>query len=358
MKYLFTAVLAFISFNLLAQNKDYRLYHSEITKAENAIFVNHDSTEGLKLFKKVFTDYDFVFVDDCIEAFQLALYFKQEKYADFFIKKALENGFELKFLDLLSTGCPCNYYADARKATIHNQFINKHRIDLEKYSSVVYSKYKKRIDTALLPALLKRHVREQLFKNFQKGLSLNQKTQDEEYDKVCNSNLSFIDSLAKKRIFLGERNLGIYTNKLMDSVSLPIKSIEGFKNYLLGFYGLPKGNYVPVLTEGEYFGIGPFFNICYHNTKSFGALTRYRDDAINLGFLHPREYARLMSNGRKPDTINLMLTPSKQMLADTKKINEARALFLLPTYESDYAKHEFAHKHGLQLFFGFFNGTR
>ena len=359
MKLYLVILLLFTGDNMFAQNIDYTNYHKGIISAENEIFIRKDSIQGLKIFKKTFSDFSFVYVDDCIEAFELALYFKQDAYAMAFIKKAIENGFELKLLSLLSTGCPCNFYRNAHKVTVYEDFINKNRDYLEKYANDCYPKYVSRIDKHLLTLLIKRHVKEQLFKNYQQGLSKDMKTQWTEYGDVCNSNMAFIDSLGSSGIFLGEQNMGIYTDKLMSELKLPIKSIKDYAEHLIKAYGLGPASYVPVNSEEDYFGINPEYNIYFHNVKSFDILTKYKDKAIQQGYLHPREYASLLDNGRmKTDTIDMYLQPSLRKIANTKAINKKRQAFILPTYECDFAKHQFAHQHNLQLFFGFRNATR
>lgn len=181
---------------LFAQKTDYNEYHKNIADAEYRIFVLNDSIKGLKEFKNTFDDYDFVFVDDCIEAFQLALYFKQEAYAMSFIKKALENGFELKLLEQLNMG----YTGDFRKVAIYKPFIEKNQKTLEAYAARHYPTHLKRIDKTLFEAILRRHVREQLFKNYHKGLTglvgvtreQDMKEQNEIYKTISDNNLRFI----------------------------------------------------------------------------------------------------------------------------------------------------------------------
>jgi len=342
---------------------DYTLYHKGIIKAEHEIFVGQDAMQGLKDFKKTFDAYDFVFVDDCIEAFELALYYKREDYAMPFIKKALDNGFELKFLDTLSDGCPCNNYMGLRnRVSIHQAFIQKHRQELDAYAAAHYDKYVARIDKHIFSTQVKQHVKEQLYKNYHSELGMTQKKQEAAYVSVMNDNLHFMDSLMSRKIYFGERNLGIYTDKLAEALHLPFISIENYLTTVLQSYGMPKNTYVPILHEGEYWDIGPAYNMLFHNPHTFDVITKYKDEAIKTGYMHPREYASLMFNTTRahiPDSANLYLEPTNgPKLTNTQSINKRRAELLLPDYETDYAKHLFAHEHQLKLCFGFFNGTR
>ena len=345
---------------LLYAEKDYAQYHTAIIRAERAIFVENDSIKGLQIFDKTFAGYDFVFVDDCIEAFQLALVFKREDFAMRFIKKALDNGFELKLLDLLDQGCPCDFYNGRSKVTVSTQFMAKNRAHLEKYAAEHYDNYIQRIDKSAVAHFLKRHVREQLFKNGHKELQTTDGGQQAEYRRICDDNLRFIDSLALAGIFTGERNLGIYTNKQMEHLHLPFKTAENCLAGLLQFYRMPKGTDVPMNDEYEYFDKGYLYNMLFHNIHSYEHLAKYKDEAIKKGYMHPREYASLKFNGKyRSDTLTYLhmskKVPRETAIAD---VDARRKAMLLPDYETDRRKHEFAHKHGLQLFFGMFNGTR
>lgn len=354
--------LLFTASTLYAQRpeKDYIQYHTAIIRAERAIFVEGDSIKGLQIFDKTFTGYDFVFVDDCVEAFQLALVFKRNDFAMRFIKKALNNGFELKFLDMLNRGCPCEYYNNRGKVDVWTRFMQENSAMLERYSQEHYANYLARIDKAIVTQLLKRHVREQLFKNRHKELQSTDAGQQTEYKRVCDDNLRFIDSLALRGIFVGERNLGIYTLKQMEQLRLPFKTAENCVAGLLQFYNIPKETHVPIVEEYDYFDKGYLYNMLFHNVHSYETLSRYKDSAIRNGYLHPREYASLKFNGKDRTDIELYLQPVKNVPAAgaVAAVDAGRKALFLPDYETDRRKHEFAHKHGLQLFFGMFNATR
>jgi hypothetical protein len=99
----------------------------------------------------------------------------------------------------------------------------------------------------------------------------------------------------------------------------------------------------------------------FHNKNSYQTLLKYSDEAIRSGYWHPREFYSLRFNAMRlhtPDSIEIQLETYWRKIPDTRKINEQRKRQLLPSYEIDYAKHLFAHKNHLHLFFGFFNGTR
>lgn len=339
--------------------QDYTVYHKNIIAAEKAVFMENDPVKGLGIFKNTFSEYDFVFVDDCIEAFQLALVFKREKDALFFIKRALDNGFELQLLNDLSPGCICNLQRFRDTVSVIQPFVLQHLKELEIYSAYVYPQYLKRIDRNLLAAIIKRHVEEQFFKD---------NWRDNKYFyKVNESNFNFIDSLAGKGIFLGERNLGVYTDKLAASLNLPFKSINNYVSELLKSYKYPPDTKVPISTRrGDYYGPSPLYIILYHYTYAYNALLPYMDQAIRQGYWHPREIASLKVYGKKyvPKLYNkgiFRLIPTAlvcQPNVPVIELDKEREAQYLPSYELDSLKHVFAHKYGLKLFFGFMQATR
>jgi hypothetical protein len=364
-KTLFFISIFLIILNFKSLGIDYVEYHKGVIKAEQLIFINNDSISGLEQFKKTFESFDFAFVDDCMEAFQVALYFKRDDYAMIFIKKALKNGFELKLFRYLDLGCPCTFYSDRSNVTIHKKFIEQHKHELEIYADKNYSEYIKRIDKNLLTLIIKRHVREQLFKNGHSGLAHTFGEQEVEYQRICDDNLRFMDSLAVHGIYLGERNLGIYTDRLADSLDMPFHTIKNCIAIMLKYYELPANTIVPVDDEKEYFDMGFVFNMEYHNDKSYDHIAKYKENAIKRGYLHPREYACLQF-----DNIHASFTTNDQLrlmpnfshlvtdLQTIKIIDKRREELLLPSYEIDVSKHIFEHAHNLTLFFGFFNSTR
>ena len=341
-----------------ASSNDYIQYHKSIIAAENEIFLKDNASAGLNLFKKTFTDYDFVFVDDCIEAFQLALYYKREDLATFFIKRAIDNGLELHLLDLLNCSCPCNFLADARrKVAIQQSYMATHGSTLQRYADSVYPRYLSRLDKHLIRAIWERHVKEQLFKNFHDGLILGETAggamaaQAKAYDAVCDDNLRFMDSLAKHGVYLGERNLGLYTLHLAEQLHLP--TIDSIRLMYLSHYHLPLNTFVPINAEEDYFGINPVFNMLFHNKKSYDVVAVYSQEAIRQGYMHPREFATLLYNGRSglKTAGDMHLIPHTPADPGSRAENTLREKYYLPSHECDSARHAFGHEHDLKLFF-------
>src|SRR5690606_16790858 len=136
-------------------------------RAEERLFLENKPQIALDSFKKIFDKYKFVFVDDCLEAFQLALLYNEEEYAMQFMEKALENGFELSLLYNLHQGCPCNFYKNHEKrVNIYDDFLNKSRRRLEAYEKKSYPNYIKRINRDLVGQVINRYVQMQFYKDY------------------------------------------------------------------------------------------------------------------------------------------------------------------------------------------------
>ncbi len=340
---------------------DYLDYHRDIIRAEESIFMRGESKEGLAIFKETFDKVDFAFVDDCLEAFQLALHFNEDTLAMDFMKKAIRNGFDIAFLDLLNLGCPCTYYQTmCMPVKIYKPFIEKNHSYLLAYQEVYFPKYLERIHKDLLLELMYRNVNEQLFKKYVPGVGLTATEHKARYREISAANLAFIDSLAKQNLFLGEQNMGLYSDQLMERLGLP--TIDSIKNEYKRQYQLPMDQYIPtVRTEEVFIGGQPDFIIYYHNDESYSVLSKYMEAAMRAGYWHPRSMARL-KNEYRPRFSNRTdyprFEPTKKALVNIELVNRIRDNHHMCSSELDKSKHEFAHQHNLHLFFGFFSGTK
>ena len=346
--------------NELFCQKNYQQYHLSVIEAESQIFIEKDSIGGLKKMDSIFKEYEFVFMDDCIEAFQLALVFGREDFAMNFIKKAIENGFEINKLSLLKNTClPCTTDEIMNsKTTIYIPFIEKHKIDLNKYADSTYNTFIDRINRDLFIKLMIRHFKEQLYKNGHSELGYTYEKQQVIYKSISNDNLHFIDSLYNINIFLGEKNLGIYSRKLAQKLKFPNDSIDGYADNYFKKLNIPKLN-VPYINDKDYFFGNPITVICYHNIQSSKLLEKHWEKAISEGYMHPREFAINLGNSNKNQLLeSLHLSNFDKTINNIEEVNKLRKQYLLPSIEIDREKHKFEKKYHIQLFFGLFGNSR
>ncbi len=371
MKKIFYVFMLFCKFGLAQDYIDYKQYHLGVIKAEKFILLDGKPVKGLLVFDSVFQKYPFAFVDDCIEAFQLALLYEQNDLAMKFIKKAMDNGFRLELLKHLK--CDCLHSSVLKKnlrVHIFDSFVDSNLAELQQYEQDTFYQFVSRINKKLLKEIIRRHIIEQTYKNLGSKLAIGIKKSRNKFISVNQNNLHFFEALWKNGIYFGEKNLGLMDNMLLKATDIEYLGDNGFlTDSLLASLGLVSETYIPIITErDDYFGMSPVFTILFHNPKSFEILAPYKDEMIQMGFLHPREYAMLVveqGSGRRRISIDKMRLTNKMKLTNfgkklsfTSEINKLRRAYLLPPYEVDYAKHLLVNKYCLKLNFGMFNGGR
>src|SRR5690606_10230642 len=100
---LYPVVLLMCIYCHIACAQDYSQYHLNIIKAEEQVFVNGKTEDGLKTYLNTFNQYDFVFLHDCFIAIQIALYANDENAFLAFVEKGAQNGLLPKHLTFRGT---------------------------------------------------------------------------------------------------------------------------------------------------------------------------------------------------------------------------------------------------------------
>ena len=91
---LLLSILCFLGhFQAISQKPNYEIYHGYINKAEELFFVEGKPDSSLYYYKKAFTEFDFVFAKDPLNAAQIA-YFSQQPFEEYLVK-GFENGLKL-----------------------------------------------------------------------------------------------------------------------------------------------------------------------------------------------------------------------------------------------------------------------
>lgn len=132
--------------------RDYLSYHNEINRAEEYIFIKNKIDSGLILYEKIFQEFDFVYVGDCVTAIQIALYKNDEKAFLSFTKKAFQNGLMLRNFKKI-------HYVK------NNNLFLKDTLQFEKLYRNNRNHYLKRIDTNVLKEMYNLFAKDQLNKN-------------------------------------------------------------------------------------------------------------------------------------------------------------------------------------------------
>ena len=277
----------------------------------------------------------------------------------------MDNGFELDALKYLNPGCSCNFYKDSKDSVvIYKDFMRKNYAKLKKYETEAFNRYFKTLDKNLIIHLFKNHVMDELYKNYHEELKYGPAKQKEVYQFVLNNNYKWLDSLIRNNIGIGDRNLGRYSSRMISALNIHQYDPEELSSFYIKKYRLQnKGRVIPIITINDYFSNSALYTTFYHDRKRYFELIReFQGLMIGGGYVHPREYAYLyysqISRGNFKGQ-NICLDPvAFQNCENSSEINEIRNKFNLSSIELDKAKHTFAHKHSLHLFFGFLNATR
>jgi hypothetical protein len=345
---------------------NYKTYYKKQEIADSLIFIASNYKDGFFIYKSLFNEFDFVWMEDCLRVFQVALIVKDAEMAMFSIKKAIENGLEIDKISLLNLGCQCNYYKDYHKSIhIMDTFILLHQNELKQYYAKVRPIYLQKMDKEVLKQIVFNHVEDELFKcdkNVMKHFNINFQ---QKWKEVLNKNYNLIDSFFKNNYFIGSKNLGYYSEKLMEELELDSFSIQNQKKNYYNQYDMKEDEIgrgyplIPTFSESEYFLGSPLYITFYHDIDHFQKLLKnYLNPLIELGFLHPREYVFLAVKANKLH-INPCIQPSEfEKFNEAKMTNLIRQKYYLPKIEIDIAKHKFAHNHKIQLYFGFLCTTR
>lgn len=352
--------------NIYCLSPDYIEYYKKQEIADSLLYVENNFTEGFTIYKNIFKEYDFVWMEDCMRVCQVALIANDSETALIAIKKAIDNGLELDKIKYLNLGCQCNYYIDARECVgVFDSFINSHYIELSDYYSKNRPLYLSKINQELLKQVIFNHVEDEFYKCDKNQMAKFKINFQKKWKEVLDKNYSFIDSLFTNGIFVGSKNLGYSSELLMSNLKLNDFSIQSQKNIYYEKYGIRENEdgrgypLIPTVNDSEFFFGSPLYITFYHDIERFQKLLKmYYLPLVKEGYLHPREYMLLLVKSKKTSVDPCVQPSTFDKYKETSQTNKIRQKYYLPKIEIDIAKHNFAHKHKIQLFFGFLSTTR
>jgi hypothetical protein len=346
-------------------NTDYTEYYEKQNQADSFIYILNDYKSGAQIYTTLFKDYDFVWLEDCLRMIQLGIFFKDSDMVKLSFTKAFQNGLELDKIKHINLGCPCTFYCDYKiRVKPLDSFINLNKKDLGALYEQSRAAYLRRIDPQILKKIVKYHVDDELFKVYKKEMGLPYKEFKINWDRVLQNMYTYISYSFSNGNYIGVINTGYYSEKLMIDLGIKDSSAENLKNEYYKKFSMKEdsiGRGYPLIptVAGDYLSSGsPLFISYYHDrTKYIQLLTKYYNPLIKGGYLHPREYAVIAQKEKK---IKFNIHPIEFNRQDMfqNELDKIRRAHYLPSQQIDDAKHKFAHKNNLQLFFGFFNSTR
>lgn len=354
--------------SLVIHAQNYKEYYQLTNKADSTYYILKDYKNGLAMYKSIMDKFDFVWIEDCIRGVQLSLLHNDEKGAICFIKRAIDNGFELGLVKYLNMGCQCTFFKDMDQPnTLLNDFISRNRVVLENYYKKVRPNYLSKLDTALIKKIYTLHTIDEIYKTRFVEDETDAKEHWKVYEKLLKKNYQTLVGYFDNGIFIGEKNIGRYTNQLVKDLGIPHYNADVLcKNYCNNFmveYQI-NGSTPPVCTESDYFQSNAYFVSLHHISSKREiefetVVLKNFDKLVNGGFIHPREllHIRFKSDpNQKACLWPSMYKNSKDI--NVKDVNEVRKSYYLPSFELDKLKHDYAHEHNIQLFFGFLQASR
>lgn len=337
----FLILLFLISINLKcwSQESDYSQYHKWVNQAEVSIFLNGDADSALYYYDKVFSQFEFVFVKDLVNAAQIA-YFSNKPFRKYLIK-GFDFGLKIDFLSGIKLFDPIYPELSHDKELIREYELRR-------------PAYLKGIDTSYLLYAYKRGIIDQLDK--QKPVS--------EYDQLKRDGIEKWITLIESRGFPGTKKIGIDDKNLFAELNKPGLDIDGLKtNYSnsLNYYSADEN----ILSSSF------IIVILLHNQCSFNELNPLLRKLILNGEIHPREAGLLYDNTFRNTNGKSYQCPIPDpkdgvfhlnMFCDYNKFDcpptitdSLREQWLIVPLAVDKAKEKFEKQYGFRLFYGYWN---
>jgi len=343
---------------------NYKQYHLGINRAEEQAFVEQDIKAALATFQQTFSQYDFVFVHDCMTAIQLALYDSNRTAFLELADKAAKNGLLPRHMNAIGY---------IRKHPIYQQYSDSIvRICLRNRPG-----YLARIDTTALNKMYSLYAYDQMEKNPMKGE--NRGEIQRRYKPQIAKTMAELKKLIEERGWPSDKLIGIAQKDIM-------KELKTGKFDMMDFYNKYKDGYNYSIGIGQFtieeYGLYStfFFPIMAHYGGYFG-FNFYPDEfyikQIELGYLHPKDIAYVLDfwvdanhdmettrtrrlNNRyfgtcmtgRPQTAT-----AESYTAPLSKINRDRSKFYIKPVETEIAKDQFMHRHHMYFAWGY-NGCR
>lgn len=254
---------------------DYTQYHKDINEAERQLFVLHDIKAGLQIYSKVFKQYDFVFLFDCVVALQMALYANDTASFLEFTGKGMKSGLMPRHLMKI-------------------QFINAHPL-YNRYKDSAIAMYRmhrplylKRIDTSALKTLYELRGNDQVEKSHRKNES--QGAYMRRYKPQIATSMKRLKELIDKKGFSSEKLIGVDQNDLM--LELGLNAPE-----MISYYHQYKDESTIDIEQFTFdekiFSSSLIWALWYHYARMFKDYDFYPEpfylEQIKLGNIHPKE---------------------------------------------------------------------
>ncbi len=199
---LLTIICSLGQFSATSQKPNYELYHHYINTAEELFFVENKPDSSLYYYKKAFSEFDFVFAKDPLNAAQIA-YFSHQPFEEYLIK-GFENGLKLSHLASIKLFNP-----------LYNNLLNDKSLQY-KYS-VCRTKYIKRLDLNYLSLVYEKAIKDQIDKK------------KENYNDIKLKNLEEWLTMIQLKGFPADKIVGLDDKSIFSETGNPEKDFDQLK---------------------------------------------------------------------------------------------------------------------------------
>lgn len=342
--------------------QDYIKYHQTIMRAEEQAYVKQQIPEALKTYKQLFSQYDFVFVHDCVDAMQLALYVNDEKSFMVLVDKATQNGLLPRHMNMM-------------------RYIARHPIYIKNKDSIVNitrrnrPHYLKRLDTAAIKTMYSLFIHDQNEKN---GVGLTETEFRRQYPLQIKQTMNDLHKFIAAKGWPSDKMIGIDQDDLMIELGIGSPEVANYfvkrrtaKRSGTDEYNLSSGIVLPIIIHYANF---------HADNSNRRSLILYSDsfylNQIAIGNLHPKDLAfmyderfhRLVGVEARPDPAKgekyfaTGIHPNQTYRGEhdripAAEINVYRKQYFMCTIEQARAKVRFCQAHGFFLGWGW-NGSR
>jgi hypothetical protein len=335
---LLTFICSLGQFSALPQTPNYEIYHSYINKAEELFFIDNKADSSLYFYRKAFSEFDFAFVKDPLNAAQIA-YFCNQPFEEYLIK-GFENGLKVSHLSSIKLF-----------NTIYDDLSNNK--SLQDNYKISREKYIKKLDYNYLSYLYEKAINDQIDKK------------KDNYDAIKFKNLE--DWLTRIRLkgFPSAKIIGIDDENIFRETGKPEKDIDQLK--------IKYSNTLNHLTtDDEILSSSFIMIILVHNQCSFQELKNIFGELVKKGEIHPREVGLLYDNQfrtsiNKPNYrcqvprpvdglfyLNMFCQYNK-LDCSKQQSDMIRKKWFVVSLTVDEAKKEYEQKYGFRLSYGFWN---
>ena len=328
----YVLLLFLFAVKCFSQDQDYTLYHTNINKAEEFFFMKDNADSALYHYDKVFSDFDFIFIKDLVNAAQIAIY-TNKPYLKY-IEQGFEQGLKLSHLrkyPLFKKALP-GLLKDKKLASAYK---------------TARQKYFSRINFDYLDRIYKMAIADQQGKTSANYVSGILKTTNK------------LAYLIRQKGFPGDRIIGIADSTIFKETGKP----------QLDLYEQRKGDTgLFYMTSDEHILSPNWPQIMFiHNPCAYHLYKDLLLSEMKKGNIHPRDIGLIHDNAFRfkndlpgycsgvsfSGVYRLNMFTDYSKLSNKKQTNEMRKMLYITSLELDEKKQLFEQEYGFKLFSGF-----